>query len=77
MYKLIIKGVFSLIFLAGFLIGFCLMISEPTETATTMEIIKVNGGGIALECISLLILSAINKGEEKPESKGGDYYGIR
>lgn len=76
--KRIAKGIVSLILIAGFITGFCLMCSEPALDATTWDIIKVNGGGVVLMTASLLIVSILNREEDKNlEQKGGKYYGIR
>ena len=73
----ILKGIASLILIAGFITGFCLMCSEPTETATTWDIIKINGGGVVLMTASLLIVSILNREEDRNyEQKGGKYYGV-
>lgn len=67
--KTIIKCVLSLIFTVTMISGLLLMITDVPETAPIWEVTKVNGGGVLMFCISLLILSIINR----EESEDDDY----
>lgn len=72
-----IKLIASVLLVITMIIGLCLMITETPVTAGIGTIIKVNGGGAITFCVSLLILSKINKDEiSETETKGGKYYGI-
>ena len=71
----IIKALVAIMCYIGICVG---LISLCIETETTAEILTINGGGIAIFCISLLILAWLNKGTAtETETKGGKYYGIR
>ena len=76
--KTIIKGFATLILILMFFAGIIMLVTETPEDASTMEIIAINGGGVALFSISLLILSKIyGDSDEEYIQKGGKYYGIR
>lgn len=57
----------SVLFMITMLIGLILMITETPDTASISTIIKVNGGGTALFCVSLLILYILNGKESEEE----------
>lgn len=68
------KHILTLVAVVLFLAGFIMLAIELPMEASTWDIIAVNGGGVALLCTSLLILSKIP--EDDSEQKGGKYYGI-
>ena len=65
MFKTIIKCALSLIFTITMIGGLLLMVTDVPATAPIWEVTKVNGGGVLMFCVSLLVLSIINK-------EGGD-----
>lgn len=76
--KTIIKTIGTLILILMFFAGIIMLVTETPEDASTMEIIAINGGGVALFSTSLLILSKIyGDSDEEYIQKGGKYYGIR
>lgn len=68
------KRILTLVAVVLFLAGFIMLAIELPMEASAWDIIAVNGGGVALLCTSLLILSKIP--EDDSEQKGGKYYGI-
>ena len=77
--KTIIKILGTFILILMFLAGIIMLVTETPENASTMEIIAINGGGVALFSTSLLILSKIygDSDDEEYVQKGGKYYGVR
>ena len=67
--KTIIKCALSLIFTITMIGGLLLMVTDVPATAPIWEVTKVNGGGVLMFCVSLLILSIINR----EESEDDDY----
>lgn len=75
--KIILKAILELICIAGIIMGFILLATETPDNATFGTLLRIYGGGALLLCISLALLSMLNKDNRKEiEQKGGKYYGI-
>ena len=72
----IIKAIIKLASILALMAGLILITVNLPETASTWDIVAVNGGGVALVGTSLLILSKMSDADEDPKQKGGKYYGL-
>lgn len=60
----IVKTLINVALFVTMIIGIVMMITEIPETESTVQIIKVNGGGALMFCVSLLLLSVLNREDE-------------
>lgn len=73
----LIKAIISLLCLIGLCLGIILIATDVPDNASVGTILLVNGGGVAIFCISLLLLAHLNGNtNEEYEQKGDKYYGL-
>ena len=60
----VIKGIATVLFVITLCVGLVLIATEVPENASIWDIVKVNGSGAVIFCVSLMLLVYINNGKE-------------